>query len=239
MYNFRKILLVLFIFCAGCSNTSENQSQNTWQSESNEISQADTFNSALQELNIPESYRLEDIVIGVRTAPLTVVVYTSFSCGYCRDFWTDVFPKIYKKYVKTGKVKIIARNYLDDTATLEAAMLTRCAVGANPSENLEIAKKIYQKQNEWLKAKNPKQFLRNLFKKDFGYECDSWADSCLADVKLSAGMMLFQKDAFSKFGLKTVPSFLIIKNGKTIITHEGRISFNTFDLYLSEGAKIN
>ena len=178
-------------------------------------------------------------MIGDHTAPLTAIVYTSFSCGYCRDFWMDVFPKIYNKYVKTGKAKIIVRNYLEDTATLEAAMLTRCAAGANSRANLKIMKNIYQQQEQWLKSKNPQQFLKSLFRNNFRYGSESWADSCLADVKLSAGMMLFQKEAFSKFGLKSVPSFVIIKDGKMIVTHEGRISFDTFDLYLSANAKTN
>jgi len=48
-------------------------------------------------------------VLGKATAPATLVEYIDLQCPFCRDFETGVMPTLIDRYVRTGKLKVIAR----------------------------------------------------------------------------------------------------------------------------------
>jgi protein-disulfide isomerase len=48
-------------------------------------------------------------VLGKATAPATLVEYIDLQCPVCRDFETNVMPTLLDRYVRTGKLKVIAR----------------------------------------------------------------------------------------------------------------------------------
>ncbi len=50
-----------------------------------------------------------DLVFGDLNAPITMIEYSSHTCGHCVDFHLITLPIIIEQYVKTGKVKLISR----------------------------------------------------------------------------------------------------------------------------------
>jgi protein-disulfide isomerase len=48
-------------------------------------------------------------VLGKAGAPATLVEYIDLQCPICRQFETEVMPTIIDRYVRTGKLKVIAR----------------------------------------------------------------------------------------------------------------------------------
>jgi protein-disulfide isomerase len=48
-------------------------------------------------------------VLGSPTAPVRLIEYVDLQCPICREFETTVMPSIVPKYVRTGKVQVIAR----------------------------------------------------------------------------------------------------------------------------------
>jgi protein-disulfide isomerase len=48
-------------------------------------------------------------VLGKPNAPVTMVEYIDLQCPICRAFETDVMPTIVPRFIKTGKVRLIAR----------------------------------------------------------------------------------------------------------------------------------
>jgi protein-disulfide isomerase len=48
-------------------------------------------------------------VLGKPSAPVTMVEYIDLQCPICRAFETEVMPPIVERYVRTGKLKVVAR----------------------------------------------------------------------------------------------------------------------------------
>lgn len=53
----------------------------------------------------------DDPVLGNPDASITITIFGDFQCHYCRKLELEVKPLIVEKYVKTGKAKIIARDF--------------------------------------------------------------------------------------------------------------------------------
>jgi protein-disulfide isomerase len=71
--------------------------------------------------------------LGSKTAPLTMVEFTDYQCGFCQRFHTVTFPEIRKKYVDTGKLRFVSRDLplsFHSNAS-RAAEAARCAGDQN------------------------------------------------------------------------------------------------------------
>lgn len=44
--------------------------------------------------------------VGAANAPVSLMLFTDSSCGYCRDFHEDLLPRLMNDYVRSGKVRI-------------------------------------------------------------------------------------------------------------------------------------
>jgi protein-disulfide isomerase len=164
----------------------------------------ESFQESLAKLRIPDNYRLNEVIIGNKHAPRTIIVYLSFTCGHCKDFFNNELPKIRKKYIDSGKIRIYLRNYLDDLGALEAAVLVRCLGGESLSTTLELFQKVFDNQKEWQKSKEPRKFLENIFKA-YG---KNKIDVCTKKTKISAGLMKEQQRAH-ELEIMQVPAFVI------------------------------
>jgi protein-disulfide isomerase len=75
-------------------------------------------------LNVANGYWL-----GNKDAPLTMVEFTDYQCGFCQRFHLETFPEIRKKYIDTGKVRFVSRDLPLDfhSNAFHAAEAARCA----------------------------------------------------------------------------------------------------------------
>jgi protein-disulfide isomerase len=66
---------------------------------------------------------------GLATAPVTLIEYSDFTCGYCLKFFKDTWPRIQARYVDTGKVRFLYKDYprADQGPGFDAASAARCA----------------------------------------------------------------------------------------------------------------
>lgn len=78
-----------------------------------------------------ESGQAEIRMRGQANAPVTLIEYSDFTCGYCLKFFRETWPRIQARYVDTGKVKFLYRDYprADQGPGLDAALAARCAGG--------------------------------------------------------------------------------------------------------------
>ena len=70
----------------------------------------------------------DDFVLGDKNAPVTIIEYGDFQCPFCSIFFKDTESVLREKYIKTGKVKFVYRDFtfLGDES-FWAANAARCA----------------------------------------------------------------------------------------------------------------
>jgi protein-disulfide isomerase len=76
-----------------------------------------------------ELVEVDGRVRGEANAPVTLIEYSDFTCGYCLKFFKETWPRLQARYVDTGKVRFLYRDYprADQGPGLDAAAAARCA----------------------------------------------------------------------------------------------------------------
>ena len=65
---------------------------------------------------------------GSADAPVVMVEFSDFQCGYCRLFWKETLPKIEEQFIRTQKVRFIYRHMaIRGEASVLAAQAASCA----------------------------------------------------------------------------------------------------------------
>jgi protein-disulfide isomerase len=89
----------------------------------------------------------EDMSMGKADAKVTVIEYASASCPHCARWANDVFPAFKAKYVDTGKVRYVYREFLTPPVEMASAgfLLARCA---GQDKYFPVLEAIYRNQAE-------------------------------------------------------------------------------------------
>ena len=96
-------------------------------------------------------------MLGDENAPVTMIEYSSLTCPHCAAFHKDTLPSLIKKYVETGKVKIIYRDFPFDRPGAQGAMLARCVA---PDHYFKMLGILFDQQEKWTRTQNPAEALR-------------------------------------------------------------------------------
>ena len=67
-----------------------------------------------------------DYVKGNPDASVVVIEYASLTCPHCAQFFNKQFPTIKEKYIDTGKIRFILRQFPLNEPALKAAVLVDC-----------------------------------------------------------------------------------------------------------------
>lgn len=71
----------------------------------------------------------DDITAGNPNATVTLIEYASLGCSHCAEFNNGTLDALKAKYVATGKVRYVMREYMtgEPTLAVAGALLARCA----------------------------------------------------------------------------------------------------------------
>jgi len=165
----------------------------------------------------------DDRILGKPDAPITIIEYASLTCPHCRHFEDQVLPQIEKKWIDTGKAKLVMRDFPLDQRALQAEMLARCVP---PQRYYPLVKTLFATQEEWVLAKDwPAALARTVRLAGIGA---NEFDSCLADKKLEDAVAQSRLTAATQLGVDATPTFFV--NGKKF---EGEPTVEAFDQLLS------
>ena len=76
---------------------------------------------------------LSELSQGNENAKVTIIEYASMSCPACASFHRTTYPKLKRKYVDTGKVRLIIREFPLNNLAAAGSMLARWPSRARPS----------------------------------------------------------------------------------------------------------
>jgi protein-disulfide isomerase len=150
---------------------------------------------------------LPDKAMGKDDAPVTIVEYASMTCPHCAHFNETTFPEVKSKYIDTGKVRYILREFPFDPRSEAGFMLARCA-GDNYYPMVDV---LFRQQANWAAVDNVKDALLQISKLA-GFTQETF-NACLTDQKLLDQVRAVQKRGAEEFKVDSTPTFFI--NGKT------------------------
>jgi protein-disulfide isomerase len=165
---------------------------------------------------------LDDIVVGSPTAPITIIEYASMSCPHCAHWAVTEFPKLKEKYIDTGKVRYIMREFPLNQSAAVASMAIRCA---GPENYYPLVETLFAEQEKWLVQDD---FFGHLYGiiKQAGISEQRFKE-CIADRELIAKLPETRDRAATKFRVQSTPTFFI--NGER---HAGALPLADIEKYM-------
>lgn len=100
-----------------------------------------------------------DRVLGRADAPITIIEYASFTCSHCAIFNNDVLPELKKRYIDTGKAKLIFRDLPTAPVQVSASLaaLARCAA---PGKFFDVTEHLMRGQESAFRTSNIEAWMR-------------------------------------------------------------------------------
>lgn len=166
---------------------------------------------------------LPDKVFGAADAPVTVIEYASLTCHHCMNFHINTWPAFKAKYVDTGKVRFIAREFPLDPLSAAGFMLARCD---DESKWYPIVDMLYKTQEGWAHAQKPLDALTQTMKQA-GFS-EEKVNACLQREDLFRAVRQIQERANKEFGVNSTPTFFVNGEKRT-----GALTIDEFDKILT------
>jgi protein-disulfide isomerase len=150
------------------------------------------------------------------------------TCSHCAHFSTETFPELQKRYIDTGKVRFIFREFPLDPLAAAGFMLARCA---GKDRFMAVVETLFAKQADWVVQK-PIEPLQAIAKQ-LGFTEQSF-DQCLANQQVLDRIQNVRDRAAEKLGVNSTPTFFV--NGKKLTGDQSIEALaKEIDPYLKEG----
>jgi len=151
---------------------------------------------------------LPDLVLGKADAPVTIIEYASMTCPHCANFHQTTYPALKSKYIDTGKVRFIFREFPLDEVAVAASMLARCAGG---DKSIALIDVLFGSQDKWA-VRDPLPALLQIGKQA-GFTQASF-DECLKDQKLYNNILAMRERGAKEYKVESTPTLFV--NGKMV-----------------------
>ncbi|MBV9064428.1 MAG: DsbA family protein [Methylobacteriaceae bacterium] len=167
---------------------------------------------------------LPDMALGAANAPVAIVEYSSLTCLHCADFAENLFPMLRSKYIDTGKVRFVSREFPLDIKAAGASMLARCAANGDAQKYFDATAMLFKQQQSLVE--HTTDTLKAVGGK-FGMSEEA-VDTCVKDNALLDKIKADQDFAYDKLKVDATPTFFI--NGEQV---KGSMSFEEFEKKLA------
>jgi protein-disulfide isomerase len=156
-------------------------------------------------------------------APLKVIEFSDFGCGYCRRFHQESFPTLMDEFIETNKVEwkfmpFIAGMFENSLAVTEAA---ECALEQSPALYEAVGGELWARQSEWKESDEPEALVRG-WARDAGVDLARY-DSCLAEDRRMSRIAGANATA-DQLGVRATPTIWLVGLGPL----QGALPLETF-----------
>jgi protein-disulfide isomerase len=159
-------------------------------------------------LNIPElGYNFGSV-----DAPLKLIEFSDFGCGYCRRFHQESFTPLHDQFVESGRIEwkfmpFITGMFENSLSVTEAA---ECALEQSPGLFEALSGRLWERQGEWKGSGEPAALVRG-WTRELGGDLGRF-DSCVAEdrrlPRVANATALAQQ-----LGVRGTPTFWLVGYG--------------------------
>ncbi|MBU6142027.1 DsbA family protein [Patescibacteria group bacterium] len=151
----------------------------------------------------------DDVVLGDLNAPVTLIEYGDYQCTFCGRFFSETESQIVNNYVKTGKVRLVFRNF--------PFLGPESAPSANAAECAKDQGKFWEYHDALFTAEvkdgqeNNGNLTRGLFMSlasNLGLDTTQFG-SCLDSNKYASLVASQKSTAISSLGVQATPTFFL------------------------------
>lgn len=161
-----------------------------------------------QEFQLPEL----GFDFGSEDAPIKVVEFSDYGCGYCRRFHTDIFPTLMTDYIETGRVQWKYVTYVSGMFAngMVAAFAAECAGEQDLFPTM--SRLLYERQSDWKSMGEPYPAFEALAE-EVGADTEQFR-ACIAEqrpkARVRSGIL-----SGARLGVRGTPSFMV--NGVPLV----------------------
>jgi protein-disulfide isomerase len=167
------------------------------------LAQGDAASAADLEMAGP----LGDKPLGNSLAPVRCYEYASLTCGHCAAFHESGFKFLKEKYIDTGKVYYVLREFPLDPLAAAGFMLAHCGGDGKYHPMVDL---LFSRQQVWTRAEKPVDALLGLAKQA-GFSQESF-ETCLKNQSIYDGVNAVRTRGMEKFKVDSTPTFFF--NGR-------------------------
>ena len=158
---------------------------------------------------------LEDVFISIAGAPflgdqkarITIVEFSDYQCPFCGRYATETLPQLIEKYVKTGKVKYVFRNFpLEQLHPLAEKAAEASACAGDQQKYWEAHDRFFRNQHNLSATDMPSQAAA------LGLDIAQF-EECLESGKYASRVKADVMEG-QKFNVRGTPSFFF---GKEVV----------------------
>jgi protein-disulfide isomerase len=146
----------------------------------------------------------DDKVLGAADAPVTIIEYASLTCPHCATFHSETLPQIKSKYIDTGKVKLVYRDFPFDELGLRAAMTAHCL---EPDSYFGFLDVLFRSQDKWSRSNDPIAALKQLARLAGMQDADF--DACQKNEAVADRVLQGRIDGQNTHDVRATPTFII------------------------------
>lgn len=164
----------------------------------------------------------EEMTMGKADAKVTVIEYASASCSHCAAFNANVFPSFKIKYIDSGKVKYVFREFLTPPVELAAAGFLTARCGGK-DKYFSVLDSVFRSQEEIFRTGDMRSPLVKVAKSAGMTEEQFMA--CVSDEKALKALAARVEKFAKQDNITGTPTFLV--NGKKLDGEQNLAAFDT------------
>ncbi len=145
-----------------------------------------------------------DRVLGSPDAPVTMLEYASFTCGHCASFHLQTLPELQRRYVETGVLRYVFRDFPLDGLALRASLLARCVP---EDQYFSMVNVLFSSQQQWATAPDPVQALGQIGRLAGLSEAEFQA--CMDDRALADRVYQLRQDGERRYQIDSTPTLIV------------------------------
>jgi protein-disulfide isomerase len=164
----------------------------------------------------------DDSVKGDINSPVEIIEFSDYQCPFCSRFYTDTLPQLEEEYIKTGKVKLIYRDFPLNSIHPQAQQAAEAAECAGEQNKYYEYHNILFENQHALDTVSLKQYALDLKLKTKEF------NDCLDSQAMKEEVEKDLEDGIS-YGVTGTPAFFV--NGKLL---SGAQPFEAFKKIIDE-----